>query len=79
MLHPPPPTHQVCAEHEEADEVDVGQVAAAAELLPRLRVRVGVTASPGQRRQHDLLPLLTCGTPAGHTAGGTLTQAGFTY
>lgn len=31
-------THQVGAEHEEADEVDVGQVAAAAKLFSGLSV-----------------------------------------
>ncbi len=42
---PPPPSHQVSTEHEEADEVDVGQVATAGELFPRLSVRFWVTAS----------------------------------
>lgn len=56
-------THQVCAEHEEADEVDVGQVAPAAELFSGLSVRFWVTASAGQRCQHNLLPLLPGGTP----------------
>lgn len=56
-------THQVCAEHEEADEVDVGQVAPAAELFSGLSVRFWVTASARQRCQHNLLPLLPGGTP----------------
>lgn len=55
--------HQVGAEHEEADEVDVGQVAAAAELFARLGVGLRVAAAAGQRCQHDLLPLLSGRTP----------------
>lgn len=57
-------SHQVSTEHEEADKVDVGQVTAAAVLFSGLRVGLGVTASAGQRCQHDLLPLLSSGTPA---------------
>lgn len=57
--------HQVGTEHEEADEVEVGQVAPTAELLPRLDVGLWVTASARKSRQHNLLPLLSCGTPTG--------------
>lgn len=56
-------THQVSTEHEEADEVDVGQVAPAGELFTRLSVGFWVTASTGQSCQHNLLPLLSSGTP----------------
>lgn len=74
-------SHQESAEHEEADEVDVGQVAAAHALLPGLKVGLRVTASPWQRCQHDLLPLLSGCTPTGtaHTLGlrkGKKTQEG---
>lgn len=55
--------HQVRAEHEEADEVDVRQVATAGELLAGLGVRFWITASTGQGCQHNLLPLLSGGTP----------------
>ena len=54
--------HQVSTEHEEADEVDVGQVAAAGELFPGLGVGLWVTAPAGQSCQHDLLPLFSSGT-----------------
>jgi len=59
------PAHQVSTEHEEADEVDVGQVAAAAELFAGLGVGFRVAASTGQSCQHNLLPLLSGGTPSG--------------
>lgn len=58
-------SHQVGTQHEEADEVQVGQVAAAGVLLAGLNVGFRVTASPWKRPQHDLLPLLSSGTPAG--------------
>lgn len=56
--------YQVSTKHEEADEVDVGQVATTSELFTRLNVGFWVTASAGQSCQHDLLPLLSGGTPA---------------
>lgn len=56
-------THQVSAEHEEADEVDVGQVATTGELFAGLSVGFWVTASTGQSCQHNLLPLLSGGAP----------------
>lgn len=70
-------THQVCAEHEEADEVDVGQVAPAAELFSGLSVRFWVAASARQRRQHNLLPLLPGGAPTStaHTGRDALSFA----
>lgn len=55
-------THQVGTEHEEADEVNVGQIASTCELLSWLDFRFRVTASAGQGGQHDLLPLLPGGT-----------------
>lgn len=55
--------HQVGAEHEEADEVKVGQVTAAGELFAGLNISLWVTASAGQGAQHDLLPLLSSSTP----------------
>lgn len=55
--------HQVSTEHEEADEVDVGQVATTGELFARLSVGFWVTASTRQSCQHNLLPLLSSGTP----------------
>ena len=60
-----PEAHQEGAEHEEADEVDDGEVAAAGELLTGLCVRFGVAALAGQAGQHDLLPGLPRGTPIG--------------
>lgn len=55
--------YQVSTEHEEADEVKVGQVATTGELFTRLNVGFWVTASARQSCQHDLLPLLSSGTP----------------
>lgn len=64
--------HQVSTEHEEADEVDVGQVAAAAELFTRLSVGFRVTASAGQSCQHNLLPLLSSGTSTSTQREGSI-------
>ena len=66
--------HQVSTEHEEADEVDVGQVAAAAELFTRLSVGFWVTASTGQSCQHNLLPLLSSGTSTSTQRGGSISM-----
>lgn len=55
-------SHQKSAQHEEADEVNNGKVAATAKLLPRLIVRLWVAALPRKTGEHDLLPRLTCGT-----------------
>ena len=57
---------QESTQHEEADKINDGKVAAAAELLSGLVVGLGVAAFTWKTGQHDLLPRLTCSTPA-HT------------
>lgn len=54
---------QESTQHEEADEVNDGDVAAAAELLSWFVVRLGVAAFTWKTGQHDLLPRLACSTP----------------
>lgn len=66
-------THQVGTQHEEADEVQVGQVAAAGVLLPGLNVGFRVAASSWKRSQHDLLPLFSGGTPGRKQGSSVLT------
>jgi len=55
--------HQEGTEHVEADEVDDGEAAATALLLPEVVVRVRVTLLAGQAGQHNLLPGLARRTP----------------
>lgn len=59
-------SHQESTQHEEADEVNDGEVASAAELLSWFVVRLRIAAFPWKAGQHDLLPRFTCGTPV-HT------------
>lgn len=54
--------YQESTESKEADEIEVGQIAATAVLLPWLIIWLGVTPSSWQRCQHNLLPLLSCCT-----------------
>lgn len=56
-------SYQKSAQHEEADKVNNGKVAATAKLLPWLKVRLWVTALSWETGQHDLLPRLTRSTP----------------
>lgn len=55
-------THQKCTEHEKADEVNNGEVAATAKFFSWFIIRLGITAFPWKTGQHDLLPCLPCGT-----------------
>lgn len=59
--------HQEGTEHEEADKVGDGKIAATGKLLARAEVRLRVTATPGKAGKHYLLPCLTGGTPGDHT------------
>lgn len=55
-------SYQKSTESKEADEIQVGQIAATAVLLPWLIIRLRVTPSAWQCCQHNLLPLLSCCT-----------------
>lgn len=55
---------QESTQHEEADEIDDGEVAATAELFPWFVVRLWVAAFTWKTGQHDLLPRLACSTSA---------------
>ena len=64
--------HQEGTEHEEADKIGDGKIAATGKLLARADVRFRVTPTPGKAGEHYLLPRLTGGTPRGHMGGAIL-------
>lgn len=55
-------SYQEGTESKEADEIQVGQIAATAVLLPWLIIRLRVAPTAWQCCQHNLLPLLSCCT-----------------